>query len=94
MALPRIDLTIPHIGAVCKVFGMHVIGHFQCNCRADNPPLLLPGIESAVSCERCGKLYAITRVSFDRREAQQATLSIGVIAHVPPTAEPTKKTDS
>lgn len=85
---------VPIVGQVIKAHEGLVLVTATCQCRPDNTPMLINGVQTAAVCRACRNVYAIVRVEFDRAQGHQAVSAfVGLIGKAdalpnrPPTSD-------
>lgn len=72
--------NIPILGQTHKVYECVPVTTMQCNCRPDNPPFTIAGVDVAKICNVCKAIYGVIAVSFDRSKGDQSTtVTVGLI---------------
>lgn len=77
--MPPHNNNVPIVGLPFKVFECIPTAIIQCNCKLDNPPITIPGVDIFKRCEFCMKIYGITAVSYNRRNAGPVTVTVSII---------------
>jgi hypothetical protein len=87
--MPTLLGNVPILGQVLKVHAGFVTAVLTCTCHRDNPPIVLRGCDNLVPCRACGKVFAITKVSYDASVSPAMTLDCSMVAQGPkPGATP------
>jgi hypothetical protein len=79
MPIPVNMNDLPIVGQVLKVHGGFMTATMTCQCKPGNPPLLLRGVDNLVPCRACGRVFAITKVTYDASKGPQMTLDCSVV---------------
>lgn len=70
---------VPILGIPMQVGQCAITAAVRCLCEASNLPMLIRGIDEAVFCKRCGKVYAITNVHFNRALGPHAEVQVSLV---------------
>ena len=78
-----VSLVAPIVGLPMKVGEAYTLVSVTCRCRPDNPSQIIRGIDVGSKCLKCGKVYAIMAIRFDRASGQPMSCEVGKVGHAP-----------
>jgi hypothetical protein len=79
-----LDSSIPTVGQLVTAHEGVVMATFTCRCEPTNTPLLLRGHDMGHICRRCGNIYGILKVTFDRARGDVGpAVMIGLVGRQP-----------
>jgi hypothetical protein len=81
-----VNPNIPILGEPCRVYGGELSAVIVCNCRLDNPPMLLCSFRIVQACPHCLNVYRIMHMEYSAGENPR--LAIGVVGKARIEQEP------
>lgn len=71
------DPSVPSVGQPFEVSGFTPVVMCKCTCDPANVPFLLNGVQHAMQCHRCQRLFFIGALMYDRNSGN-TNIQIGV----------------
>jgi hypothetical protein len=72
-------IPVPLVGQPVRVHTVVIMTLFTCQCRPDNPPLLLRGHDTVEICLRCQNVYRLTKATFDAQVNSEVNYEVAVV---------------